>query len=528
MPPRPSPVHRRQYVIAPDRHPIAPDWRHEELGGGLWLSACPRLRLRRLEAGDGSPLWLLGEAYPCEPGAADLALPATARLVDMVRATYGWSGRWVLVGGGHLLTDPANLANVQFAATPGGGLAALSGSPALLRQACPWLKPHGRHIGWYGFNWFPTPGSRLDGADKLLPDQALDLAAGRAVRIRRGAPDAFAGLDGGALGRRLLDHLATVLRHAAAGRRLTIALTGGQDSRTMLAAALHARLDVATFIQAHPHIPRADLEVPRTITRTLAIPHRTVPWGRMQAARRREFLAHGLLSHADIDLEFYGRGMFDGFDADEVIVRGGIFELGRGFWDERFAGLSWEAALADPALLAARFPDFGSQPFLARQLARWVEWAAADPDPRMSLGDRFYRDQRLAGWLASSEQAADLLECGMLQACNSALLHDLLLAAGPADRAAGALQREAIRAAGHGLDRFPVNPALCPETAKRRARRADRLRRLRGELWNLWADGSLPVARKAATTAAVLGGSKVRRLVGDLAVDRPVPAASRT
>lgn len=201
------------------------------------------------------------------------------------------------------------------------------------------------------------------------------------------------------------------------------------------------------------------------------------------------FLAHGLGAHADADLAFYARGMYAGAGPGDLLLRGGGFEVGRLGWDRELGGLGWEAALSDPSRLAGAFGNFGSRRHLDAAFARWLAWAASSPGSRrLSLGEAFYRDQRLCGWLAAVEQAADLTGALPLQPANSAYVHDLLLAPPRADREASLAQKRAVALAGHGLADLPYNPDLDPSSRRRARQRAAKWRRQAAEAWNLLPD----------------------------------------
>jgi hypothetical protein len=489
-------LHRRQLVIDHHPHRAAADWRVVDLGNGLVLSACPSLRVRRLP-GEDPAAWLIGEAVPSAPGETEIALPDAARasLDGLVAATYGWAGRWALVSGRWLIPDPVNMMNLFHTQPAAGGGALVSGSLALLAGLRPDLPASRRRLWRGGFAWFPPPGSRLAGVDKLLPDQALDLASGAPVRIRRGRPAALAGAGLETLADSLLGGIARVLTHLAGERRLILPLTAGLDSRLLLAAALAGGVPVETLTLPYPGIRRADLELPPQLARHAGVRHRLVGDAPADPRRRRLFDRHCFGTVVDTDRRFFSRGLLDGVTADSVLVRSNLSELGRHTFQDTFAPHSWSDLARDPGLLARRYPDFASRTGLALQLGRWIAWVR-DGNPRLGVIDAFFRDQRLCGWAACLEQGLDLMPGAAVQVLNSAWFHDLLLAPPLEDRAASRLHLTALARAGTGLERFALNPRRDRITDRLAAKLAFHAARLSNEPLNWPADRAL--ARRLA------------------------------
>ncbi|QJE73384.1 hypothetical protein HHL28_10020 [Aerophototrophica crusticola] len=483
-PPDAGPIHRRQFIIDTDRHREAEGWMAERLGNGLWLSHCPRLRVRRLPDGQGGTALLLGTPLLADPDQDDFQLSPARAAQDLADAAYAWSGRWTLVTGDWLLADSTNLASIFYQPGP-GGRTLVSTSLALIHGLRPELPVLKRRIGWYGMNWFPPPHSRIVGVRKLLPDQALRLSDGTVHRVSRWNPERFAGKPVGALAEMLLRSLGQCFKSAASVQdRLALALTAGLDSRTLLAAALEVGVRVDTMIQLFPLMPLADKVLPPEIARHCGLRWDAVPRGAFNLSRQRRFDAHTFRNMGDADRSFYARGMYDWMGPGTALVRGGGFEVGRERMEDRLRGLGWEEALADPDGLLESYGDFGSRPWLRTQMRDWLRWAVDGPRP-YGLGNQFYRDQRLAGWLSAAEQSSDMLEGCALQVVNCGYHHDLMLAAPLEDRRTGTVQRQAIALAGRGLAEFPVNPPMETRMQRRLQRWSLKGRRTAGELRNM-------------------------------------------
>lgn len=494
-----SPLHRRQFLISPPGAAAPAGWRRVPLQNSLELTCCPWLELERLPDGNGGEALLLGIAVNIDPDSPPgLRLGPWSTPEQLARQTYAWSGRWCLIAGGIVLTDPSGLLGLFLTSSACGQSVLVSPSLALLHGLRPDLPLHARRLGWYGANWFPPPGSRIKGVDKLLPDQALDLRSGNIHRAERWQPTRFRGVGEAALAALLLSSLSRFMRVMADRYdRLVLGLTAGLDSRTLLAAALAAGVEVDSVTHVVPQISRADRDLPPTIAAKAGVSHRLILPGRLDPERQRQFQHHCFDNVADGDNGLWPRGGYANLKPGEVLLRGGGFEIGRDRMEDRLRGLDWEQALTEPERLFTSYDSFGSTRLLGRQAARWLDWAARG-SRAYSLGNHFYRDQRMAGWLSAVEQGVDLLDGRCVQVLNSAYQHDLMLAATPEARRSGALQRRIIALAALGLAAMPVNPALDSRHWRRVQRWALKLRRWRGELANL------PFDRLSASLAPLM------------------------
>ena len=227
--------HTRQFLVGRSPRLVNADWLAREIGPGLWLSHCPRLPVA--EGPDGL---VLGVAV----GAGRGLRPDR------------WSGRWVLIRDGILTLDACGTLGVFFA----DGW--VSSSPALLagEREAPLVEEPGV------MNWYPPPRSGKWGVSRLLPSQTLDLRTFR-------------------LGRRPLltdppADPAQLLVDAASrlAGPLWLPLTGGVDSRTLLAVAAAAGLDVTTYTFVGVPVPEADRNLPPRLAAAVGFRHRQIRW----------------------------------------------------------------------------------------------------------------------------------------------------------------------------------------------------------------------------------------------------------
>ncbi len=197
-------VHSRQFVAGPRAIAVRDDWVHHEVAPGVVLSCCPSLPV---EQANGRTL--IGIAVETEP---NRLAPRDALAESGEPETDTWTGRWILVGDGGVQLDAAGTLGCYYRRV--GSELWLSSSPELLRELAPELGlPSTRLVYETGMDWYPPPGSGIDGLSRVLPSQTI-------------------GFDGSIRARRLLPAVGDVSyddRLASLASRLRTALLGLAD-----------------------------------------------------------------------------------------------------------------------------------------------------------------------------------------------------------------------------------------------------------------------------------------------------------
>jgi hypothetical protein len=207
-------MHERQFLIGPRSAPLD-TWIHHDLDGGFVLSRSPLLRY---EGGT------LGEMLGGDHRVA--------------------SGRFVRLGR-QVELDAGGTLGVLYRRI--GDELWLSSSPELLRTLPPELPAPSSRLGWgTPPETFPPPLTGLQGVYRLMPTQILDLETGELIRrpvLSGTAPSTYESA---------LDELEELLRGAvrSAAERFSqvwVPLTGGSDSRVVLAACHSEGVEVTTY-----------------------------------------------------------------------------------------------------------------------------------------------------------------------------------------------------------------------------------------------------------------------------------------
>lgn len=424
-------VHRRQFAISREHNQLPGRWIRRALPHGYTLSHDPDLKVSEIDAALGGGL-LLGEAHAW-------GTPLAA-------------GRHVALQWPRLALDAGGLLAVFYRVD--GTSVVVTSSPAIARD---FFGAEGstRVLPRSGMNWHPSPGSPLVRWRRLMADQQLDLATGQVEHVRKSlASD----LDEAQAASRLGEALrATTLSTAAAHARVLLPLTAGLDSRTLFAAALSAGVKFEAFTQVFGKNSEHDARSAQQIAKRYGIKHTVVSPQPIEPSRARSLANHALDSVHDADITaLFPAGMYGHVEGGDVMLRGGMFEIGRLDYHGRFFGLNFDRPdrLARAILRRFREPIDGPLRPLIEDWVRYRSQHGID----LSLGDTFFFDQDIGSWLSAVEQGLDSIAGISQHPANSLEALRCLMSTTSTRRRAGFIQRRMIAEVDPALDRFEYNP----------------------------------------------------------------------
>jgi hypothetical protein len=340
-----------------------------------------------------------------------------------------WAGRWVLVRDGRLRLDACGTLGVFY------GAGWVSSSPALFAgEAATSLDRSRGHMGWY-----PPPSSGRAGVRRLLPSQELALADSSVTR-RSLLPAPAA---------EPAERLVATIRGLPAGD-VWLALTGGIDSRTVLAAAVGSGRRVTAFTFVDERTPVGDRELPPRLAKAVGVEHRRIDIPALDADALAAFDTHTSGHCIDGPRDQVAHRVWDMIPLDAAVLGGGCFELARAYYHDRVDDAPPTARGIADAVLAR----WGDRP---EGVQAWAGWVADDPGD-LDWRDRLYLEQRIAGWLSSNAQGIDLTGRRQVHIANDGPMIRGLLARPVAERIEREHQRAVIRHLAPALDDFPINP----------------------------------------------------------------------
>ena len=513
-------LHRRQFILGPEPFLAGEGWISEQLGPSLHLSRCPELPASSVTDKRGVTWRLLGLALQSDSDApGPLEQLADNEKSDLLETYGSWCGRWILSSDSEIHLDAGGTLGCFYRTIHHGRAAELwaSSSPALLAvvpgRSSPSRIAPSLTFG-KGMEWYPPPMSRFAGIHRLLPTQILSLRSAVPQRVRPRPPlvelPTPANYETALM--MLQRNLVTSLENIAGrGEPIWLPLTAGVDSRLILAGAAHAGVTISTFTQHYPSMTDGDQSLPPLLARELGYEHRLLRPGRLSRSRRALFDAHTAGHCVDGnrgDRRFFAHGQWEMIPAPALILRGGVFEIGRCYFHRKFP----DPVVSDLfELIAARFnfTEFHANSFAhVAGIAAWVEWIARTAPTALDWRDRLYLEQRIAGWLSSTEHALDLTPYERAYIANSHLYMATVLTLPESIRRSGQHHVDLIRGMAPQLLRFPFNPS---------DDRPSLSRWLRHE-WHEFA--SRPQKRRYAEDAARRGARRTRRALARLRKDR--------
>lgn len=467
-------LHRRQFVLGPEPVAARDDWRSLELKPALHLSHCPALPVAR----SGRRL-LLGVAVQTDPARQDPS--AELGRDDLERATSSWSGRWLLLTEAGIRMDVSGTLGC-FYRTIDDRLWA-SSSPELLRTLPPELPEAGPPLTYQvGMDWYPPPLSGIDGISRLLPTQTLtpagEVVARPLVHLLPDWPYPQA-LDF------FESRLLTEVENLARLGDVWLPLSGGGDSRLLLALSCRLGIELSPFTFILPGMSEGDQRLPPRVAREAGYPHRFVTADMDGVDERLELID----THTGGHLVDIARLSLAWRQWEQVT---GSIELGGamvGVGKNTYQTLPEELGETPDDTAAAIIGYFHS--VKPASVQAYAEWVHATNDPAINWRDRFFIEQRAAGWLSCIGQALDLNTIARVHVGNSEDYLAASLALSPAIRETWVHYEHLIKRLMPRLLRYPINP---PNSFRERV--SDRVTRER-ELYRTYGSARSYVTRRA-------------------------------
>lgn len=427
--------------------------------GQVVLSHCPDLQTSRVSDADGSSWVLIGLAIQTEHGRMNPEQEiAAARTRDVADLRHNWTGRWALLGAGEVHLDAAGMIGVLIA-RDSQSRTWCSSSPVLAVAASGQAPaPDPRMLRYErGISWYTPPLSCDRGLRRLLPSEVLDPATGQRAHRRLMPP-----IDPVRPASDILDEMAsglvTAMNNVPNGAKpVWIGLSAGADSRVVLAAVIAAGIPAKTFSWIAPRTSLADRLLPPKLADAAGLEHMVLRAGPMIPSRGEMALAHAGSNVAKGDAEPMFRGVRDPLTGSST--GGQCFAVGKAKMRKLPETIEDPHALAKLIAFSSHEPSSSS----ATQGHRlWLEWAQLTPEPNLDWRDRYYIEQRVAGWQCAKEQLYDMYLLQRWPLINSGRLYSLMLSLPEPLRRSGSHQMDLVARLSPGLASFPTNP---PATA---------------------------------------------------------------
>lgn len=452
--------HGRQFVLGLQLFRPHADWYCRQIDQAIWVSHCPDLRVGWANDAEGCLWVLLGLAVETIESKPDpLTAIAQTSSAEVPNLYSSWAGRWVLFGRGEVHLDATGRLGCFYGKTP-DDQTWVSSSPALLASI---LSPDAelvvdsRKLQYeFGISWYTPPRSRFGGIYRLLPSQVVTVPHGR-IRPRPLMPPIDPTRSYDETIELLKRSLMMALKRLPKPKgKLWLGLSAGYDSRTILAIARYANIDIVPFTRISSRTPVADQVLPPQLARECGYEHVFVRGSSKYYPQRQQLIAEHTAGHvSDGDGQPLLYGVRDSLTG--IAFGGHCFEVGSGFGRLR----ELPETVTDAEIAAQQLVHNFGEPVNSTATAgirEWLEWAFQTPQPNLDWRDRFYIEQRQAGWASSKEQMYDLAQLERFFVVNAARNYSLMLGLQESQRLGSLIQVELIRQIAPELLKYPFNP----------------------------------------------------------------------
>lgn len=430
-------VFRRQFLITVEPHDHLSGWQRRVFAGHH-VHAHPELGMTVHEAADVD-LMLLGFALdPRNPEADDAAV-----LAGLARHPLGsdaWhnefdelSGRFVLLAreGDELYAfpDPNALRRMAYMKDERGFAAA--SDPALLGtvrtlsdEGRTELYADSRQFFGNEEHWIPANVTLYPAVSRLVANHVLTVSTLTQRRFWPNGPVPVSD-DPSATAREVGRMLAASIDAAAHRFSLSLPLTAGLDSRTLLAACGDhaADLDLYTLVYRDLVPSSVDIDIARQITAGRGLRYRTISCRQpLSDEWAQAFLAHSTMAHLrDIGRIIEGTSL--GADPERVVLNGTVAEAARFF----FAREGRPPVITSADDLVAMVDGWSQLPFAREAVATWYDGIAGQArEYGYDLSSLFYWEHRSGGWQAQSQLEQDMVHESFTPFSNRRILARML------------------------------------------------------------------------------------------------------
>jgi hypothetical protein len=342
-----------------------------------------------------------------------------------------------------------------FYGTTRDGQVWISSSPALLADI---LSPKADSRQLYyqrGLSWFTPPLSRFVDISRLLPSQVIKLKDG-SFQPRPLLPPINPDLDYQEALELLSQSMITALRRLYQKQsKVWLGLSAGVDSRLVLAMAYRGGVNIAPFTRIAARMSVADRILPATLAKKLGYQHIFLHGRNSQAKRQHLVTEHSAGHVSQGDALPFLQSVRDSLEG--ISVGGWCMEVGKALWRN-----SLPNTIDDTEICTQQIAQTYGEPLNSSAIAgirQWLEWVKQTPQAHMDWRDRFYIEQRLAGWQSSKEQLYDLSNIQRIPIVNAARTYALMLSIAENRRLNGKYQLDLISQAVPHLSCYPCNPS---------------------------------------------------------------------
>lgn len=282
-----------------------------------------------------------------------------------------------------------------------------------------------KKVNDYGFEWkkdfinyMPAPLTTIDGVYKTFNAQYI-VFGGDSYELRRKIRKAVKfDLDKDELVSKIKECYTYLFRDIESMYdEVSVALTGGVDSRTTFALMQNAGIKFSAFSHYVPKIRKCDITVPRKAARRFGRKYRYIKCGAYSRQKEEEYDSFLCKSVFDADRFVYSNGIKYPREKGTAVIRSSVYEcfVIKSYYDYVFEkGNETKEEFLDIIKEQQHVPP--SEEVL-KSLSLYYDFIKDDLKT-YPLGFLFFLQQREGSWLSYIERGYDLFDCEVFHPCD--------------------------------------------------------------------------------------------------------------
>lgn len=414
-------VNNKQYVIM-DEPFMEQDFLHIPLYGGKVLSYHKNLPAQVKMCDDKLQYCLLGYVYQVDPERATPMeeLELIHKEADVHAAIESWAGSWLLIYKDRIYMDACGSLGCFYSQQ-----GVISRSIHCINQALNRRDKSPRITHKFGLDYFPGPNTPYDDISRLLPSETLcftDFTKGKRDMVP------FVNMYNSDDERieAFLTCFSTMLQYFVKDYdgRIYIPLTGGYDSRTLIALLEYCNVtNYKLFTMEHENLTEEDKELPPLIADKLQRPYEfIVRSSTVERKRYYEFDKHCGQMAVDEDRNFYAYRQYPETKEGYALLRANIWEIAWGKYYKKISSYG-----ADISKFKKQYVNVRRRDDIRASIEKWFAHIQNNVQ-NIPFANRFYWEQRVGCWLSSVEQSLTIMDgVDSIPLCNCNRMLSILL-----------------------------------------------------------------------------------------------------
>ena len=443
-------ITQKQYVISAVKRDIS-NMKEVHLPNDIYLYIGKHLNVQYINNAKGELMILLGNAFITNTKNKDISEDIISYFDnDLNELVKSWTGRWLLITQNEIQIDACGLMGAFYTL---GTEWCISSSLALMSQITG--TKANETVSTNGLEWQLLPYTLLPNVFALFCTQKFLLKGKElSVSFNKWITD-YSFLTTNEKVERInyILHNAIYNIGCKSNRNIWIALTGGKDSRLVLAAAIAANINFKSFTLEHDNISISDKKIPRKIAKDLGFEHIFIKTKKTSKSLKKDYQEFCNGNSLGVDIKFYAKQQFNKIPSNAIIIRSGIFEAGQRY-GRRITSSNLNCFEKN---IKNYYQNSLKNQRQMEAFDKWLEYTNNNKIEFIDIRDRMYIEQRVGGWAAAIEQALCINDWNSIQIANCRELVSILLSATEEERNNLSLSIEPIKKTHPLLHSYPYN-----------------------------------------------------------------------